>query len=86
MRGSGRVGNVRSSPVGASEEDQRMSTQWEHKVLTYKLKMKGFDYGQIERDLNELGREGWEALGTMAPSWGAGQTIEVVVLLKRSVD
>ncbi|WP_199546497.1 DUF4177 domain-containing protein [Streptomyces sp. N35] len=60
-----------------------MTTQWEHKVLKYKLGMKGFDYEQIERDLNELGRDGWEAVSTMAPSWGAGQAIEITVFVKR---
>ncbi len=60
------------------------TTQWEHKVLTYKLRMKGFDYAQMEQDLNELGRAGWEALSTIAPSYGAGQATEVVVLLKRA--
>ncbi|WP_103504271.1 MULTISPECIES: DUF4177 domain-containing protein [unclassified Streptomyces] len=61
-----------------------MSAQWEYKVQTYKLKMKGFDYGQIETELNELGRQGWEAFSTLAPSFGAGQAIEITVLLKRS--
>ncbi|MFJ9854729.1 DUF4177 domain-containing protein [Streptomyces sp. NPDC101150] len=42
--------------------------------------MKGFDYARMERDLNDLGRQGWEALSTLAPSCGAGQAIEVVVL------
>ncbi|MEU4315476.1 DUF4177 domain-containing protein [Nocardia sp. NPDC024068] len=60
-----------------------MSAQWEHKVLTYKLKMKGFDYGQMEQDLNDLGRKGWEAVGTLAPSFGSGQAIELAVILKR---
>ncbi|MFF0744856.1 DUF4177 domain-containing protein [Streptomyces sp. NPDC004111] len=61
-----------------------MSAQWEYKMLYYKLKMKGFDYGQMEKDLNELGREGWEAFSTLAPSYGSGQAIEITVLLKRA--
>lgn len=61
-----------------------MATQWEYKVLTYKLRWKGFDYAQIERDLNDLGREGWEALSTIAPSYGQGQAIEVAVILKKA--
>ncbi|MEC3976812.1 DUF4177 domain-containing protein [Amycolatopsis sp. H20-H5] len=61
-----------------------MATQWEYKVLTYKLRMKGFDYNQIELDLNDLGREGWEALSTIAPSFGSGQAIEVAVVLKKA--
>lgn len=60
-----------------------MAAQWEHKILKYKLKMKGFDYEEIERDLNDLGRKGWEAVGTMAPSFGSGQAIELAVILKR---
>lgn len=61
-----------------------MSAQWEYKVLTYKLTMKGFDYGQIEKDLNDLGQQGWEAFSTLAPSFGAGQAIEITVLLKKA--
>ncbi|MEV0054397.1 DUF4177 domain-containing protein [Saccharopolyspora shandongensis] len=60
-----------------------MAAEWEHKVLTYKLRMRGFDYAEIERDLVDLGREGWEAVSTIAPSFGAGQTIEIAVIVKR---
>ncbi|MEU1522352.1 DUF4177 domain-containing protein [Nocardia rhamnosiphila] len=60
-----------------------MAVQWEYKVLTYKLRMKGFDYARIEEDLNELGRAGWEAFSTLAPSFGSGQAIEISVILKR---
>ncbi|MYW63737.1 DUF4177 domain-containing protein [Streptomyces sp. SID8379] len=63
-----------------------MAAPWEHKVLTYKLGMKGFDYGQVEEQLNELGRDGWQAVGTLAPSFGAGQAIEIAVILKRAGD
>ncbi|GAA5066488.1 DUF4177 domain-containing protein [Nocardia callitridis] len=60
-----------------------MAAEWEHKVLTYKLKLKGFDYRQIETDLNELGRDGWETVSTVAPSFGSGQAIEIGIILKR---
>ncbi len=46
--------------------------------------MKGFDYGQIEKDLNDLGQQEWEAFSTLAPSFGAGQAIEITVLLKKA--
>ena len=57
-----------------------MNTRWEHKVLKYKLGWKGFDYEQIEQELDELGRQGWEALGTVAPSYSQ----DLVVILKRT--
>lgn len=60
-----------------------MAAPWEYKVLTYRLRWGGFKYDQIEHDLNELGREGWEMLSSIAPSFGAGQAIEVAVILKR---
>ncbi|WP_394938033.1 DUF4177 domain-containing protein [Psychromicrobium sp. YIM B11713] len=60
-----------------------MTQQWNYKVLTYKLTMKGFDYKQIEQDLDGLGQEGWEAFSTLAPSFGAGQAIELAVMLKK---
>jgi hypothetical protein len=37
-----------------------------------------------EQDLNDLGREGWEALSTLAPSYGQGQAIEIAVMLKKA--
>lgn len=61
-----------------------MAAQWEYKMLTYKLRLKGFAYDEIEQDLNDLGREGWEALSTLAPSYGQGQVMEVAVILKRA--
>ncbi|MFI5591021.1 DUF4177 domain-containing protein [Amycolatopsis sp. NPDC051758] len=60
-----------------------MTTQWEYKVQTYKLGWKGFKYDQVEQDLTEHGREGWEAFSTLAPSFGQGQAMEIAVLLKR---
>jgi hypothetical protein len=59
---------------------------WEYKVLTSKLGMKGFDYAGIEEQLNELGRDRWEAFDTVSPSYGSGQAIEIGVLLKRSIQ
>lgn len=60
-----------------------MMTQWEYKLLTFKLQWKGFDYNEVERELNEYGSQGWEIVSTIAPSFGAGQAIEVAVVLKR---
>ncbi|MBP2479419.1 hypothetical protein JOF53_008291 [Crossiella equi] len=61
-----------------------MATAFEHKVLTYKLGWKGFDYSGMENDLNELGAQGWETVSTIVPSVGAGQSIEIGVILKRA--
>lgn len=60
-----------------------MSAQWEYRVQTYKLSMRGFDYERMEADLNGFGRDGWEVVSTLAPSFGAGQAIELAILLKR---
>jgi hypothetical protein len=38
----------------------------------------------MERQLNELGAQDWEAVGTIVPSVGAGQSIEIGVILKRA--
>jgi len=62
-----------------------MNTRWEHKVLTYDLGWRGYDYEQIEQDLNELGRQGWEALDTINPNIGSAATT-IVVILKRARD
>lgn len=37
----------------------------------------------MERRLNELGHEGWEAVSTLQPSVGAAAT-DILVLLKRA--
>lgn len=60
-----------------------MAAQWEYKVLTHKYGWKGFKYDEIELDLSELGREGWEAVSTVAPSVGQGHATEIAVVLKR---
>lgn len=60
-----------------------MATNWDYKVRTYKLGWSGFKYDEIEKELSELGHDGWEITSTIAPSFGAGQAIEVAVILKR---
>lgn len=57
---------------------------FEHKVLIFKFGWKGFDYTQMERDLNELGSEGWETVGTLAPSIGSGHANEIAIFVKRA--
>ncbi|MEQ3553874.1 hypothetical protein WIS52_25645 [Pseudonocardia nematodicida] len=61
-----------------------MAHRFEHRVLKYSYGWKGFDYSQMEADLAELGAEGWEAVGTIVPSVGAGQTIEIGLIVKRA--
>lgn len=62
-----------------------MAMQWEYKVEKHTMGWKGFKYDAVEARLNDLGREGWEVLSTLAPSYGQGQAIEIVVVLKRAV-
>lgn len=59
------------------------TSAWEYKVLTFKLGWRGFKYEEIEETLNEWGRDGWEMLNSIAPSFGSGQAMEVAVILKR---
>ncbi|GAA0578159.1 DUF4177 domain-containing protein [Kribbella sandramycini] len=56
-----------------------MATQWEYKTLRLQIGFKGFKYEELEAELNTLGRQGWEAVSTLAP----GAAVEVAVLLKR---
>jgi hypothetical protein len=60
-----------------------MATAWENKVLTYKFGWKGFDWSEIQDELNQYGAEGWEVVDTIAPSLGNGQTLEVAIVIKR---
>ena len=56
-----------------------MSQRWEY--MTFDLTK---PYSQGER-LNELGRQGWEAVA-MVSSWGVGwRWVHPIVLLKRSL-
>ncbi|WP_030106708.1 hypothetical protein [Actinoalloteichus caeruleus] len=41
-----------------------------YRTRSYPLSMKGFDYEPIERDLNDLGRQGREAVSTLPPASG----------------
>ena len=61
-----------------------MANQWQYRVVTYKLQWKGFDYTEVEKQLNEYGSTGWEMVSTIAPSFGAGQAIDIAVVLKRT--
>ena len=56
---------------------------FEHKIVTYQLGWKGFDYAEMEGQLSELGSQGWEAVSVVQPSLGTAAT-DIVVLLKRS--
>lgn len=62
-----------------------MAAQWENKVLTFKFGWKGFDWSDIEAELNRYGRDGWEVVQTIAPSLGQGQTLEVGLVIKRAI-
>jgi hypothetical protein len=61
-----------------------MSTRFEHKVVRFGWGWKGFDYAAMEQELNALGAQGWETVGTLVPSVGAGQSTEIAVVLKRT--
>jgi hypothetical protein len=38
----------------------------------------------MEKELNELGVHGWQAVGTIVPSVGAGQSVEIGIIVKRA--
>jgi hypothetical protein len=57
---------------------------FEHKVLRFTWGWKGFDYAAMEKELNELGVHGWETVGTIVPSVGAGQSVEIGIIIKRA--
>jgi Domain of unknown function (DUF4177) len=60
-----------------------MAKVFEHKIVKFELGWKGFDHDEMERQLNDLGREGWEAVSSLQPSIGAAAT-DILVLLKRA--
>lgn len=63
-------------------------TQWEYMVLD--VGVSGFwlgpdlDGDALTAKLNELGADGWEAVGLTAMAIGEGRTKDLVVVLKRA--
>lgn len=60
-----------------------MTKAFEHKIVKFELGWKGFDHDEMESQLNDLGRQGWEAVSSLQPSIGAAAT-DILVLLKRA--
>lgn len=60
------------------------TTVFEHTIVKFTWGWKGFDYAAMEQELNELGAQGWETVSTVVPSVGAGQSLEIGVILKRA--
>jgi hypothetical protein len=46
----------------------------------------GLEGAAMEKELNELGAHGWETVGTIVPSVGAGQSIEIGIIVKREQE
>ena len=60
---------------------------WEYKTL--QMTAAGFlggkiDLQELERQLNALGREGWELVNAFDTNMGSGQTRDVIAIFKRS--
>ena len=60
------------------------TTAFEYRIERFSSGWKGIDDRTVEQRLNEVGREGWEAVSTYLPSTGNGQVLELSVLLKRA--
>lgn len=61
-------------------------TQWDYKVLTFRIgefRKSIPDYEDIERQLKELGGQGWEVVSSAAPGRGQGQSTELVLVARR---
>lgn len=84
--GSPPPGTVRISPV-RRRHGHRTPEPWPPlDVGRPRRSPQGVGYGQIEKDLDDLGRRGREAFTTLAPGIGAGHVNEITVMLKRSAD
>ena len=61
--------------------------RWEYKTLripAHKGFMGGrFDQDQLDAQLNELGKAGWELVAAFSTAWGYGASRYVVAVLKR---
>lgn len=62
---------------------------WEYK--TFKLRAKGFlggklDTDDLDREINELGAQGWELAAAFDTSEGYGNTRDAVLIFKRPIN
>ncbi|MGY8642239.1 MAG: DUF4177 domain-containing protein [Verrucomicrobiales bacterium] len=64
-----------------------MTECWEYKSVTFNtagwVKRGIFDQAEIDQHLNDLGKEGWEAISTTPVSDGSVGTSALLVLMKR---
>ena len=65
-----------------------MAGRWEYTTTVITHGFMGRQSDELNRDefeksMNDLGQQGWEAVSTLVPSYGQGQTIDMAVILKR---
>lgn len=60
-----------------------MTTVYEHRVVRFELGWRGFDHEEVERQLDDLGRQGWQAVSSLQPSIG-GASSDILVILTRA--
>jgi Domain of unknown function (DUF4177) len=66
-------------------------TRWEYRVFKFSTSGAIFRGGKIPdewlaTELNKLGQQGWELVGTFTSAIGSGATNEVAVILKRQLS
>ncbi len=62
--------------------------QWKYKTFKIEeedLQFSGREANDLEKDLNDLGRQGWELVTSMGISGLSGSTNEVMFILKKQV-
>ena len=84
-RGTGRA--AYNPYDGPEQGEAQMAPRWEYMILD--VSVAGFwlgpnlDGNALTAKLNELGSEGWEALGLTEMSTQQGRTKDLVIILKR---
>ena len=60
--------------------------KWQYKIAKFAAKgfMGGkFDEGEIEKQINEIGRHNWELVSTFDTNMSQGQTRDIVFVFKK---
>lgn len=57
--------------------------QWEYKIINVRSEQYRLDPNAADRDLNPLGREGWELVGLTSVNFKTGATDNIAMVFKR---
>lgn len=61
-------------------------TKWEYKTIKQEGRSGDFDENSITRNMNGMGKEGWEMVSAIGIAKWEGETKNILMIFKRPVD